>query len=150
MGYDEDDIYDGPDLVSPYQFRSVDPRVALTEEEKIVSSTLYAMTGPPWYAFFKKTLKIFQQQIYMINIWVCHNSFFSFNYYREPIFESERDQTILYHFDMETMAPTLEISTNVIDVWSHILNVMELYKEDTLLPSRYFFKISIIVSDFDI
>ena len=51
---------------------------------------------------------------------------------------------------METMAPTLEISTNVIDVWSHILNVMELYKEDTLLPSRYFFKISIIVSDFDI
>ncbi|PWA58620.1 ulp1 protease family, C-terminal catalytic domain-containing protein [Artemisia annua] len=63
---------------------------------------------------------------------------------KEPIFESARRSPILYHFDMETIMPKLEISSNVIDIWSEILNVMELYKEDTRLPSRYFFKISLI------
>ncbi|PWA86086.1 hypothetical protein CTI12_AA142780 [Artemisia annua] len=63
----------------------------------------------------------------------------------EPIFKSERGEPILYHFDMETMTSNLEISTNVIDIWSEILNVMELYKEDMMLPSRYFFKISFIL-----
>ncbi|PWA73621.1 hypothetical protein CTI12_AA263590 [Artemisia annua] len=62
----------------------------------------------------------------------------------EPIFKSARGLPILYHFDMETITPNLEISTNVIDIWSEILNVMELYKEDMTLPSRYFFKISFI------
>ncbi|PWA84164.1 ulp1 protease family, C-terminal catalytic domain-containing protein [Artemisia annua] len=98
------------DLVSPYQFTSVNPKVTLSKDEKIVSGTLYAMTGPAW----------------------------------EPIFKSARGLPILYHFDMETITPNLEISTNVIDIWSEILNVMELYKEDMTLPSRYFFKISFI------
>ncbi|PWA65575.1 ulp1 protease family, C-terminal catalytic domain-containing protein [Artemisia annua] len=98
------------DLVSPYQFTSVNPKMTLSKVEQIVSGTLYAMTGPAW----------------------------------EPIFESARRSPILYHFDMETIMPKLEISSNVIDIWSEILNVMELYKEDTRLPSRYFFKISLI------
>ncbi|PWA41312.1 ulp1 protease family, C-terminal catalytic domain-containing protein [Artemisia annua] len=98
------------DLVSPYQFTSVNPKMTLSKVEQIVSGTLYAMTGPAW----------------------------------EPIFERARRLPILYHFDMETIMPKLEISSNVIDIWSEILNVMELYKEDTRLPSRYFFKISLI------
>ncbi|PWA42978.1 ulp1 protease family, C-terminal catalytic domain-containing protein [Artemisia annua] len=95
------------DLTMEDQFTPVNPKVTLSKDEKIVSRTLFAMTGPAW----------------------------------EPIFKSERGD-FLFHFDMETMTPNLEVSTNVIDVWSQILNVLELYKEDDRLPTRYFFKIS--------
>ncbi|PWA43308.1 hypothetical protein CTI12_AA536770 [Artemisia annua] len=109
MDDDEDDSYDGPDHVSPYQYTPVNPQVNISKDEQIVSRTLFAMTGPAW----------------------------------EHIFKSGRGD-FLIHFDMETITPNLEISTNVIDVWSQILNVLELYKEDDTLSSRYFFKISVI------
>ncbi|PWA75669.1 ulp1 protease family, C-terminal catalytic domain-containing protein [Artemisia annua] len=109
----EEDKHEGrPPTQDSAQTVIQDPKVTLSKDEKIVSRTLFAMTGPAW----------------------------------EPIFKSERGD-FLFHFDMETMTPNLEISTNVIDVWSQILNVLELYKEDDRLPSRYFFKISGIHTD---
>lgn len=50
----EDHSYEGPDRVSPFQYKPVNIKNILSEDEKIVAYTLFAMTGPKWYAFLKK------------------------------------------------------------------------------------------------
>nr|GEU93932.1 ulp1 protease family, C-terminal catalytic domain-containing protein [Tanacetum cinerariifolium] len=57
------------------------------------------------------------------------------------IFESQSGLG-LNHLEMETLTPTLMVSAYVIDVWEELLNILEMYKDESL-PLRYFFKITI-------
>nr|GEV66321.1 ulp1 protease family, C-terminal catalytic domain-containing protein [Tanacetum cinerariifolium] len=48
----------------------------------------------------------------------------------------------LNHLEMETLTPTLMVYAYVIDVWAELLNILEIYKNESL-PLRYFFKITV-------
>ncbi|GKE23810.1 hypothetical protein Tco_1435322 [Tanacetum coccineum] len=97
------DVYNGPDLRSPYEYFPVDVKMPLTDVEKIVADTLFAMTGSKMDIIFKS-----------------------------------QGGLELNHLDMETLTPTLMASSNVIDVWAELLNILEVYKDESF-PLRYFF-----------
>nr|GEX83511.1 hypothetical protein [Tanacetum cinerariifolium] len=97
------DIYNGPDLRSPYEYLHVDVKKPVSDVEKIVADTLFAMIGSK----FQSGLG-------------------------------------LNHLEMETLTLTLMVSAYVIDVWAELLNILEIYKDESL-PLRYFFKIMIPV-----
>nr|GEX47110.1 ulp1 protease family, C-terminal catalytic domain-containing protein [Tanacetum cinerariifolium] len=101
------DIYNGLDLLSPYEYLPVDVKKPVLDVEKIVVDTLFAMIGS------KLGL----------------------------IFESQSGLG-LNHLEMETLTPTLMVSAYVIDVWTELLNILEIYKDESL-PLRYFFKITV-------
>nr|GEW94095.1 ulp1 protease family, C-terminal catalytic domain-containing protein [Tanacetum cinerariifolium] len=103
------DVYNGPDLRSPYEYLPVDVKKPVSDVEKIVADTLFAMIG-------SKLDLIFESQ-----------SGFGLN-----------------HLEMETLTPTLMVSTYVIDVWAELLNILEIYKDESL-PLRYFFKITVYI-----
>lgn len=48
LNYADVDIYDGPDRLSPFQYKPVNPKKPLSEDEQIVANTLFAMTAPKW------------------------------------------------------------------------------------------------------
>ena len=50
----EDHPYNGPDRVSPFQYKPVNVKKCLSEDGFFFANTLFAMTGPKWYAFLKK------------------------------------------------------------------------------------------------
>nr|GEW57478.1 hypothetical protein [Tanacetum cinerariifolium] len=62
------------------------------------------------------------------------------------IFESQSGLG-LNHLKMETLTPTLMVSAYVIDVWAELLNILEIYKDESL-PLRYFFKITVYIPVF--
>nr|GEY40053.1 hypothetical protein [Tanacetum cinerariifolium] len=63
--------------------------------------------------------------------------------YEDLIFESQSGLG-LNHLEMETLTPTLMVSAYVIDVWAKLLNILEIYKDESL-PLRYFFKITVYI-----
>ncbi|GJT52751.1 ulp1 protease family, C-terminal catalytic domain-containing protein [Tanacetum coccineum] len=106
------DIYNGPDLRSPYEYFPVDVKITLTDVEKIVADTLFAMTGSKMDIIFKS-----------------------------------QSGLELNHLEMETLTPTLMASSNVIDVWAELLNILEVYKDESF-PLRYYFKISVYIPEY--
>ncbi|GJU12035.1 ulp1 protease family, C-terminal catalytic domain-containing protein [Tanacetum coccineum] len=94
------DVYNGPDLRSPYEYLPVDVKKPLSDVEKIVADT-------------------------------------------DLIFESQSGLE-LNHLEMETLTPTLMASAYVIDAWAELLNILEVYKDESL-PLRYFFKITVYI-----
>nr|GEY69666.1 hypothetical protein [Tanacetum cinerariifolium] len=103
------DVYNGLDLCSPYEYLPVDVKKPVSDVEKIVADTLFAMIGSKL----------------------------------DLIFESQSGLG-LYHLEMETLTPTLIMYAYVIDVWAELLNILEIYKDESL-PLRYFFKITIYI-----
>nr|GFA30524.1 hypothetical protein [Tanacetum cinerariifolium] len=103
------DIYNGLDLRSPYEYLPVDVKKPVSDVEKIVADTLFAMIG----------LKL------------------------DLIFESQSGLG-LNHLEMEILTPTLMVSAYVIDFWAELLNILEIYKDESL-PLRYFFKITVYI-----
>nr|GEX43127.1 hypothetical protein [Tanacetum cinerariifolium] len=63
---------------------------------------------------------------------------------KDLIFESQSGLG-LNHLEMETLTLTLMVSAYVIDVWAELLNILEIYKDESL-PLRYFFKITVYIS----
>ncbi|GJR82869.1 ulp1 protease family, C-terminal catalytic domain-containing protein, partial [Tanacetum coccineum] len=106
------DVYNGPDLRSPYEYLPVDVKMPLTDVEKIVADTLFAMTGSKMDIIFKS-----------------------------------QSGLELNHLEMETLTPTLMASSNVIDVWAELLNILEVYKDESF-PLRYYFKISVYIPEY--
>ncbi|GJS56547.1 putative reverse transcriptase domain-containing protein, partial [Tanacetum coccineum] len=100
------DVYNGPDLRSPYEYLPVDVKMPITDVEKIVADTLFAMTGSKIQSGLE-----------------------------------------LNHFEMETLTSTLMVSSNVIDVWAELLNILEVYKDESF-PLRYYFKISVYIPEY--
>ncbi|GJX94407.1 ulp1 protease family, C-terminal catalytic domain-containing protein [Tanacetum coccineum] len=106
------DVYNGPDLRSPYEYLPVDVKMPITDVEKIVADTLFAMTGSKMDIIFKS-----------------------------------QSGLELNHLEMETLTPTLMASSNVIDVWAELLNILEVYKDESF-PLRYYFKISVYIPEY--
>ncbi|GJY24388.1 hypothetical protein Tco_0398046 [Tanacetum coccineum] len=102
-------VYNGPDLRSPYEYLPVDVKKPLSDVEKFVADTLFAMIGSKM----------------------------------DLIFESQSGLE-LNHLEMETLTPTLMASAYVIDAWAELLNILEVYKDESL-PLRYFFKITVYI-----
>ncbi|GKE75218.1 hypothetical protein Tco_1537259, partial [Tanacetum coccineum] len=102
-------VHNGPDLCSPYEYLPVDVKKPLSDVEKIVADTLFAMIGSKM----------------------------------DQIFESQSGLQ-LNHLEMETLTLTLMASVYVIDAWAELLNILEVYKDESL-PLRYFFKITVYI-----
>nr|GFA24289.1 hypothetical protein [Tanacetum cinerariifolium] len=100
---DKLDVYNGPDLRSPYEYLPVDVKKPVSDVEKIVADTLFAMIGSKFQSGFG-----------------------------------------LNHLEMETLTPTLMVSAYVIDVWAELLNILEIYKDESL-PLIYFFTITVYI-----
>nr|GEV47577.1 hypothetical protein [Tanacetum cinerariifolium] len=101
------DVYNGPDLRSPYEYLPVDVKKPVSDVKKIIADTLFAMIGSKLDLIFKS-----------------------------------QSGLGLNHLEMETLTPTLMVSAYVIDVWAELLNILEIYKDESL-PLRYFFKITV-------
>ncbi|GJR34280.1 ulp1 protease family, C-terminal catalytic domain-containing protein [Tanacetum coccineum] len=106
------DVYNGPDLRSPYEYLPVDVKMPITDVEKIIADTLFGID--------KSKMDI--------------------------IFKSQSGLE-LNHLEMETLTPTLMASSNVIDVWAELLNILEVYKDESF-PLRYYFKISVYIPEY--
>nr|GFB81208.1 hypothetical protein [Tanacetum cinerariifolium] len=50
---DKLDVYNGPDLRSPYEYLPVDVKKLVSDVEKIVADTLFAMIGSKWDLIFE-------------------------------------------------------------------------------------------------